>query len=41
MRAEARDHHGRLRDTLMLAWPLGFYPAWVERYGVRDLACIS
>jgi len=41
MRAEARDHHGRLRDTLMFGLAIAGYPAWVERHGVRDLAYIS
>jgi RimJ/RimL family protein N-acetyltransferase len=36
--SEARDHHGRLRDTLMFGLATAGYPAWVERHGARDLA---
>jgi RimJ/RimL family protein N-acetyltransferase len=38
MRAETRDHHGRLRDTLIFGVAIADFPAWVERHGVRDLA---
>lgn len=34
MRAETRDHHRRLRDTLMFGLAIHDYPAWVERHGV-------
>ena len=37
MRAETRDHHGRLRDTLMFGLALDHYPAWRERHGVATL----
>jgi RimJ/RimL family protein N-acetyltransferase len=41
LRSEARDHHGRLRDTLMFGLAIADYPAWVERHGVRDLAYLD
>jgi RimJ/RimL family protein N-acetyltransferase len=34
LRAEARDHHGRLRDTLMFGLSHDAYPAWQPRHGV-------
>jgi RimJ/RimL family protein N-acetyltransferase len=37
MRAETRDHHGRLRDTLMFGLALDDYPRWRERHAVSTL----
>lgn len=38
LRAETRDHHGRLRDTLMFGLCLADYPAWRVDHGVSGLA---
>lgn len=38
LHSDTRDHHGRLRDTLIFGLAVSDYPAWVERHGVRDLA---
>jgi RimJ/RimL family protein N-acetyltransferase len=37
MRAETRDHHGRLRDTLMFGLGARDYPAWCASHGVASL----
>jgi len=37
LRAETRDHHGRLRDTLMFGLGSRDYPAWREGHGVGSL----
>ncbi|MGB2817413.1 MAG: GNAT family N-acetyltransferase [Burkholderiaceae bacterium] len=37
MRAENRDHHGQLRDTLIFGIALDDYPVWRERHGVATL----
>ena len=37
MRAETRDHHRRLRDTLMFGLSLGDFAAWIPRHGVVNL----
>ena len=37
MRAETRDHHGRLRDTVMFGLAIDDYPGWCERHGVPTL----
>jgi ribosomal-protein-serine acetyltransferase len=38
MRAETRDHHGRLRDTLMFGLSSADYPAWAAQHGVPTLS---
>ena len=40
MRAEARDHHGRLRDTLMFGLCLADSPAWRTQHGVPTLTTV-
>jgi RimJ/RimL family protein N-acetyltransferase len=37
LRAEARDHHGRVRDTRMFALTLDDYSGWSTAHGVVDL----
>ena len=37
LRAETRDHHGRLRDSLMFGLCAEDYPAWRENHGVATL----
>ena len=37
MRAETRDHHGHLRDTLMFGLCSADYPAWRAQHGVPTL----
>jgi RimJ/RimL family protein N-acetyltransferase len=37
MRAETRDHHGRLRDTVMFGLAVAGYPQWRERHGIATL----
>jgi RimJ/RimL family protein N-acetyltransferase len=37
LRAETRDHHGRLRDTLMFGLAARDYPSWCARHGVAGL----
>ena len=37
LRAETRDHHGRLRDTLMFGLGYADYPAWRAQHGVPTL----
>jgi RimJ/RimL family protein N-acetyltransferase len=37
LRAETRDHHGRVRDTRMFGLTLDDYPAWSAAHGVPDL----
>lgn len=37
LRAETRDHHGRLRDTRMFGLTLADYPEWRARHGVPTL----
>jgi RimJ/RimL family protein N-acetyltransferase len=37
MRAETRNHHRRLRDTLMFGLAIQDYPAWTSRHGVATL----
>ena len=37
LRAETRDHHGRLRDTLMFGLAVDAYPAWRAQHGVATL----
>jgi RimJ/RimL family protein N-acetyltransferase len=35
--SEARDHHGRLRDTRVFGVGIAGYADWAERYRARDL----
>jgi RimJ/RimL family protein N-acetyltransferase len=37
MRADTRDHHGQLRDTLMFGLAVDDYPAWRAQHGVPSL----
>ena len=37
LRAETRDHHGRLHDTLMFGLASRNYPAWRAQHGVASL----
>jgi RimJ/RimL family protein N-acetyltransferase len=37
MRAETRDHHGRLRDTVLFGLAIDDYPAWRAQHGVATL----
>jgi RimJ/RimL family protein N-acetyltransferase len=37
LHAETRDHHGRLRDTLMFGLTIAHYPAWRAQHGVPTL----
>jgi RimJ/RimL family protein N-acetyltransferase len=37
MRAEARDHHGNVRDTRLFGLTIGDLPGWADRHGVSDL----
>jgi RimJ/RimL family protein N-acetyltransferase len=37
LRAEQRDHHGRVRDTRMFGLTFEDYPGWSSVYGVPDL----
>ena len=37
LRAEARDHHGHVRDTRMFGLTLDDYPGWSAAHGVVDL----
>ena len=37
MRAETRDHHGQLRDTLMVGLCVADYVAWRALHGVATL----
>jgi len=38
LRAETRDHHGRVRDTRLFGLSLADYPAWAAQHGLTDLA---
>ncbi|HQR70026.1 MAG TPA: GNAT family protein [Burkholderiaceae bacterium] len=38
LRAETRDHHGRVRDTRLFGLSLEDYPAWAAQHGLTDLA---
>lgn len=37
LRAEARDHHGNLRDTRIFGLTIEDFPDWSVRHGVTDL----
>jgi RimJ/RimL family protein N-acetyltransferase len=37
LRAETRDHHGAVRDTLVFGLTLDDFPAWSGNHGVSDL----
>ena len=36
LRGETRDHHGRLRDTLMFGLVVDDYPSWGARHGIAS-----
>ena len=36
LRAETRDHHGEVRDTLVFGLTLDDFPAWSSNHGVPD-----
>jgi len=36
LRAETRDHHGEVRDTLVFGLTLDDFPAWSGNHGVPD-----
>lgn len=37
LRAEVRDHHGRVRDTRMFGLTIDDYPGWQATHGLPDL----
>lgn len=37
LRAETRDHHGNVRDTLLFALAIDDFPNWTTTHGVADL----
>ena len=41
LRAETRDHHGRVRDTRVFGLTFDDYPDWNSTHGVTDLGYLS
>ena len=41
LRADTRDHHGAVRDTMVFGLTLADYPAWSAKYGVANLRYLA